>query len=99
MKYLIINNPGPSAPEGLPRDLTSLQVYKNQLVSALGNGSLDGAWYLQNGGHAYIVNTDLSNNLEAALASNPLWAYSISQIVPVTNAVDFLTQQIQLAGG
>jgi hypothetical protein len=89
MKFLVINRPS-GADHGLSRDPANLRHHAAELKKLIASQEIQGAWVLQEGGHAYILNAYDSEELAIKLRWNPLYEASDTQVIPVMDAVDFL---------
>ena len=87
-KYLVINRPNGREPEGW----THAGAHKaaDMLAEALGNGSVEAAYVLISGGHAYIIEAGSTEELAAKVRYNPLFSQSNTEILPIADAMEYL---------
>lgn len=98
MKFLILNRAS-----GQPHDLETtpgaVASHTNNLKGMLADGTLEAAWALLSGGHAYVTVAQDAEELALKLRQNPLFDSSHTEVLPIADAVDFLERFAALAGG
>lgn len=97
MKFLIINRGTGGQDHGMNVTPASLGTHAENLRGLLGNGTLEGAWALLSGGHAYVTSADDAEDLAVKLRSNPLFKSSHTEVLPIADAVDFIDRYAELA--
>ena len=90
MKFLIINRGTGGDDHGVDVSPASLDTHADTLRGLLSNGTLEGAWALLSGGHAYVTTAADAEDLALKLRGNPLFKSSHTEVLPIADAVDFI---------
>ena len=95
MKFIILNRSS-----GQPSQVEASDVARHteSLRQLLADGTLEAAWALLSGGHAYVTSADDAEDLAKKLRKNPLFDSSHTEVLPVADAVDFLDRYTALSG-
>lgn len=91
MRFLVIARPS-SGSYDLTRDPAQLRRYAAELQEALDQKLIEAAYALVSGGYAYVVNVRNTDELAIKMRRDPLFAYSQTEALPITLAVDYLEE-------
>lgn len=90
MKFLIINRPSGRDSKRVSTDPKELKAWANQIREWLGGSRLECAYHMVSGGHVYVVNVESIDELQWAVRDHPLFEESHTEVIPITDAADFL---------
>jgi hypothetical protein len=90
MKFMIINRPTGHNSGNVSGKQAGLRNFAKEIRKMLSDGDIECAYHMVGGGHVYVVDADTIEQLQLAVRKNPLFEESHTEVIPVTDAADFL---------
>lgn len=90
MKFMIINRPTGARSSKVSGDPEELRSHAANINQWLDKGTIECCYHMVSGGHFYVVNVDTIEQLQLAVRRNPLFDSSDTEVIPITDAADFL---------
>jgi hypothetical protein len=90
MKFMIINRPTGFNAKSVESQPKHLRAYADQIRGWIRNKDIECCYHMVGGGHVYVVNADTIDQLTLMVRRNPLFEESNTEVIPITDAHDFL---------
>jgi hypothetical protein len=95
MKFMIINRPTGHNAGGVSKNPSHQEEWAEQIRKWLKDEKLECCYHMVSGGHVYVVNSDTIHDLSYRVRSNPLFEESHTEVIPITDAADFLDEHAE----
>jgi hypothetical protein len=90
MKFMIINRPTGGNAGRVSGDPKELRAHAKRIREWIDRRHVECCYHMVSGGHVYVINTDSIEGLQLAVRGNPLFEESHTDVIPITDAADFL---------
>ena len=92
MKFMVINRPTGHNKDAVSGDPSHMRQHAADIRKWLHSKDIECCYHMVSGGHVYVVNVNDIHELQLAVRRNPLFEESDTEVIPITDAADFLEE-------